>query len=234
MSRDRSSSRCSTSVASSPWLEAAREPPAGHRARRLLADGFALAPRVGLAGGVGSDGRRKLDARRAAASVGRRSSRRPCPDTESLNSRIPLPSERPISGSRFGAEDEQQHDQQDQELPDADSEGHGESVSGSAARRGSGSAVIGRERSTPTRRRRSEAVPLPSEDVRRARARARTTLPTRNRRTVRGTARDHEPARRAGGRHRDRQGCRPRGRLERRSTRSWGRTGRASRRSPTP
>ena len=59
------------------------------------------------------------------------------------------------------------------------------------------------------------SVRLPSRVSAQAVAPATPTASDPQPKDISGTARDHEPARRARGRHRDRQGCRPRGRHER-------------------
>ena len=99
MSRVRSSSRCSTRVASSPWSRrrgsnrrSIGEAPSGRFPARSASGSLR---RVGL-GGSGRELGGASAARRAVVVTGSSS-----PATESLNSRIPLPSERPISGSRF-------------------------------------------------------------------------------------------------------------------------------------
>ena len=87
--RPRNSSRCSTRVASSPWPEAAGPSPRirvrGDRSRGARSGAGALVFR--------RDGGAPTRSRHRASSL--------FPEIESLNSRIPEPSERPISGRRL-------------------------------------------------------------------------------------------------------------------------------------
>ena len=81
-------------------VETAREPPTEHEVE-LLADGFPLGPGFRLVRTAcrGSDVADGSSTRVGVGVVVETGSS--MPDTESLNSRMPLPSERPISGSRF-------------------------------------------------------------------------------------------------------------------------------------
>ena len=94
--RCRSSVRCSTRVASSSWLRRRGHDPAGHRAGVVLrrrcrarARGSWCVVAAGSAGGSSAPRRYVVVVIVLA------------PDTESLNSRNPWPSCRPISGSRW-------------------------------------------------------------------------------------------------------------------------------------
>ena len=139
----------------------------------------------------------------AISSIGSSSSS--FPDTESLNSRMPLPSWRPISGRRFGPKTRSRTSKRIRSsqipIPNGMRTGYQRGFRG--RRTGDGRSTRG-------------LVRLPSDDVgaRASRLCADALIETRTK-DASGIARDHEPARRPGGRHRDREGCRPRGRHER-------------------
>ncbi len=103
--------------------------PAGHRAREVLGDGVALARGASRSADAAARGRRQLRERRRTASSS-------LPDTESLNSRIPLPSWRPISGSRFGPKTRSSTSSRIRSSQMPIPKGMARSVAASAARRG--------------------------------------------------------------------------------------------------